>query len=163
MELKEAVKSLKRNAPDEDEEPQAPKAKKAKKTGTSDKYRHAEKAGKKFMANYCAFGEKEEIFEGFAEAAGETVDSDEEEDNDETSDHEEEENSSSDEEEDDDDDDNAETSKKSRYDFTSLEDRIKYVKDSGMRFYNEAEAKEVNKWQDDEYQARVSLSSPHMT
>jgi hypothetical protein len=126
-----------------------------KRAKPSDKYKHAEKAGKKYMANYCAFGEKEDIFQGFAVAAGQIVDPNEEEEDSEDDDDDDE--SGSDDEEKDEDEENSK--RRSRYNFTSLEDRIRFAKESGARFYEEAEAKEVDRWEDEEYQSRVSTLS----
>lgn len=160
LDLKETIKSLKRkhqeaDEEDEDEQPRKRKKKNKKPKGDEDAFSHAEKAGKKFMANYCAFAHKVDIFDGFAEAAeaaGELKD-DEERDGygDEHPDSEVEE----------------ETSRAANdavntvvdYDLTKTTDRERFARDSAFRFFNEANPKEVRGWETEEYQSKVRLIS----
>ena len=46
----------------EDDAEEEPRKRQKKHKPTTNEFQHAEKAGKKFMANYCAFAYKDDIF-----------------------------------------------------------------------------------------------------
>jgi hypothetical protein len=140
---------------DEDDQPRKKRKKNKKPKGDEDAFSHAEKAGKKYMANYCAFAHKEDIFEGFAEAAKATGemndDKEQDDDGDECADGEFEDEMSGAA--------NDPVNAVADYDLTKTEDWERFARDSAIRFFNDAHPKEVRGWEKEEYQSSVRLIS----